>query len=100
MKTQLILCCLALLVLSQCKDPSNSKDTTELEKDDLEENFKNPPASARPRTWMHVMSGNMSKVGLPKDIEAMHEAGIGGLIRFNITHFIPKGKVKINSVSK
>jgi hypothetical protein len=63
----------------------------------LEIGFKNPPASAKPRTWYHVMSGNMSKEGITKDLEAMHEAGIGGLILFNVTHTIPKGNIKFNS---
>lgn len=96
MKTRLSIYTLSLLLLLQCTDLSNQVETTS-EDGSLELNFKNPPESARPRTWMHVMSGNMSKEGLTKDIEAMHEAGIGGLILFNITHFIPKGKVKFNS---
>ncbi|MFC1761766.1 glycosyl hydrolase [Planctomycetota bacterium] len=65
--------------------------------DTLAETFKNPPASAKPRTWMHAMSGNMSKAGMTKDLEAMAEAGIGGIILFNVTHGIPKGKVLFNS---
>jgi hypothetical protein len=63
----------------------------------LIQKFKNPSAEYKPRTWYHVMSGNMSKEGVTKDLEAMHDVGIGGLILFNITHFIPKGNVKFNS---
>jgi len=65
--------------------------------DKLADNFKHPPASARPRTWMHAMSGNMSKAGMTQDLEAMADAGIGGIILFNVTHGIPKGKVIFNS---
>ena len=50
----------------------------------LDQNFKNPPASAKPITWMHVMSGNMSKAGMTKDLEAIADAGIGGIILFNV----------------
>ncbi len=64
---------------------------------ELAESFKNPPPSAKPRTWMHAMSGNMSKEGLTKDLEAMADVGIGGIILFNVSHFIPKGNVKFNS---
>lgn len=96
MKTRLAINVLFLLLLTQCTVSPNL-EKADMEDAALEENFKNPPESARPRTWMHVMSGNMSKEGLSKDIEAMHDAGIGGLILFNITHFIPKGKVKFNS---
>jgi hypothetical protein len=63
----------------------------------LEENFKNPPPSTKPKTWMHAMSGNMSKAGLTKDLEAMAKAGIGGLLLFNITQGIPDGPIKYNS---
>jgi hypothetical protein len=35
--------------------------------------FKNPPTAYKPKTWMHAMSGNMSKEGLTKDLEAGDE---------------------------
>lgn len=63
----------------------------------LADQFKEPPQVARPRTWMHAMSGNMSKPGLTKDFEAMAEVGIGGLLLFNITQGIPNGPIKYNS---
>ena len=62
-----------------------------------EQLFKNPSPENRPRTWMHAMSGNMSKVGLTKDLEAIADVGIGGIILFNVTHYVPKGKVIFNS---
>lgn len=65
--------------------------------DDLAHNFKKPPNAAKPITWMHVMSGNMSKVGMTKDLEAIADAGIGGIILFNVTHNIPNGPVEFNS---
>jgi alpha-L-rhamnosidase/F5/8 type C domain len=59
--------------------------------------FANPPKEAKPKTWMHAMSGNMSKEGLTKDLEAIQKVGIGGVLLFNVTHAIPKGKIKYNS---
>lgn len=59
--------------------------------------FKKPPKETRPKTWMHAMSGNMTKAGLTKDLEAMAEVGLGGLLLFNITQGIPNGPVKYNS---
>ncbi|NJN33126.1 MAG: hypothetical protein HC817_01615 [Saprospiraceae bacterium] len=59
--------------------------------------FLNPPKQYKPKTWMHAMSANMSKEGLTKDLEAMSEAGIGGLLLFNITQGIPNGKIVYNS---
>jgi hypothetical protein len=63
----------------------------------LEQNFKSPPASARPRTWFHAMSGNMTKAGLTKDLEAIERVGIGGILLFNVSQGIPNGPVKYNS---
>ena len=63
----------------------------------LEYSFKNPPASAKPKTWMHAMSSNMSKEGLTKDLESIKKVGIGGVLLFNITQGIPNGPVKYNS---
>jgi hypothetical protein len=59
--------------------------------------FLNPPKEYRTKTWFHAMSSNMSKVGLTKDLEAMKEAGLGGALLFNVTQFIPKGKVEYAS---
>ncbi|CAH0999395.1 hypothetical protein LEM8419_00693 [Neolewinella maritima] len=64
---------------------------------ELERKFINPPAAARPRTWYHVMSGNMSKAGITKDLESMAEVGIGGLLLFNVTQGIPLGTVTYDS---
>jgi len=33
--------------------------------DALEEGFKNPPDSAKPRTWWHWTGGNITKEGWP-----------------------------------
>ncbi|MFK7981299.1 MAG: glycosyl hydrolase, partial [Saprospiraceae bacterium] len=63
----------------------------------LEANFINPPKDTKPRTWMHAMSGNMTKAGLTKDLESMAEVGIGGLLLFNVTQGIPNGKIIYNS---
>jgi len=62
-----------------------------------EESFKNPPAEFKPRTWFHAMSGNMTKAGLTKDLEAIERVGIGGILLFNISQGIPNGPVKYNS---
>ncbi len=63
----------------------------------LLEGFKNPPASAKPKTWMHSMSGNMSRPGLRKDLQAIADAGLGGVLLFHVSHFIPKGSVIFNT---
>ncbi|MBS9461857.1 discoidin domain-containing protein [Flagellimonas sp. 389] len=74
-----------------------SCQTEKKETSNLEDEFKNPPEASRPRTWMHAMSGNMTKAGITKDLEAMAEVGLGGLLLFNITQGIPNGPIKYNS---
>lgn len=80
---------LSLLAFSSC-----SIDKSELISDDL---FVNPPADTKPRTWMHAMSGNMSKEGMTKDLEAISDAGIGGVLLFTVSHAMPQGNVKFES---
>jgi alpha-L-rhamnosidase len=46
--------------------------------DPLLAGFKNPPDSARPRTWWHWTNGNVTETGITKDLEWMKRAGIGG----------------------
>lgn len=63
----------------------------------LEADFINPPHSVKPRTWLHVMSGNMSREGLTKDLEAIQKNGISGVMLFNVATGIPYGSVAYNS---
>src|SRR6185295_18574842 len=44
----------------------------------LEKGFKQPPESAKPRTWWHWTSSNVTKEGITKDLEWMKRAGIAG----------------------
>lgn len=49
----------------------------------LYESFINPPKQARPRVWWHWMNGNITKEGIRKDLEWMHDAGIAGFHNFD-----------------
>jgi hypothetical protein len=44
----------------------------------LEQGFRSPPDSARPRTWWHWTNGNVTEEGITKDLEWMKHVGIGG----------------------
>src|SRR3954452_11240060 len=59
--------------------------------DELEEGFKNPPDSAKPHTWWHWVSGNASKDGITKDLEAMKRIGVGGAQAFFVDQ-VPDAK--------
>jgi hypothetical protein len=41
--------------------------------------FKNPPESAKPRTWWHWTNSNITLDGITKDLEWMKRVGIGGM---------------------
>ena len=58
----------------------------------MEDNFRNPPSSAKAWTWWHWMNGNASKEGITADLEAMAAAGVGGVQAFNIS-IMDKGPV-------
>ena len=45
--------------------------------------FKNPPKVYRPETWFHFIGGNVSIRGISEDLEAIAEAGIGGIQLFH-----------------
>ncbi|APY12820.1 hypothetical protein BWZ22_10515 [Seonamhaeicola sp. S2-3] len=60
----------------------------------LESGFQNPPNQAKARTWWHWISGNVSKSGITKDLEAMKQVGIQEAQLFNVHLGFPKGPVK------
>lgn len=62
-----------------------------------EQKFKDPPSWAKPKTLLHVMSGNLSKEGMKKDLKAIYDAGIGGVMLFDVGQSIPYGPIKYNS---
>ena len=45
----------------------------------LEQGFKEPPDSAKPRVWWHWTNGNVTKEGITKDLQWMKRVGIGGM---------------------
>ena len=61
----------------------------------LEDDFRQPPAVAKPYVWWHWMGANISKEGITKDLEAMKAAGIGGATIFNITSGVRESQVPI-----
>src|ERR1700757_2029716 len=56
----------------------------------LEEGFKSPPNSAKPRVWWHWMNGNITKEGIKLDLEWMNRVGIGGFQNFDASLTTPK----------
>ncbi len=63
----------------------------------LVEDFRSPPASARPWVYWFFMDGNLSREGMTADLEAMKQAGIGGVILMEVDVGVPKGPVRFMS---
>jgi alpha-L-rhamnosidase len=55
----------------------------------LEDQFRDPPNSARPRVWWHWMNGNITKDGVAKDFAWMKRVGIGGMQNFDAALMTP-----------
>ena len=64
---------------------------------ELETAFRNLTPSARPKTWWHWMNGNITRDGITRDLEALHNAGVGGFQIFQVGTGIPKGPVNYGS---
>jgi len=58
--------------------------------DDLADQFRDPPNSARPRVWWHWMNGNITKDGIAKDLAWMQAVGIGGVHVFDVNLQTPQ----------
>jgi hypothetical protein len=56
----------------------------------LEDQFRDPPATARPRVWWHWMNGNITREGIAKDLAWMKRVGIGGLQNFDANLMTPQ----------
>ncbi|HTR43503.1 MAG TPA: glycosyl hydrolase [Pseudomonadales bacterium] len=90
MKTKPFLFSILSAVLSVLAVSAASTDT-------LESGFLNPPDSAKPQTWWHWMNGNITKVGITADLEAMKQIGLGGATVVNADCGIPRGPVPFMS---
>ena len=60
---------------------------------DLESQFRNPPAEARPRTFWFWMNGQVTRDGITRDLEAMARVGLGGALIYDGGPYLPKGPV-------
>ncbi len=75
---------ITLLAFSQCEDAGQNVEI------DLEDGFRIPPASAKPRIWWHWMNGNITQDGIRKDLEWMNRIGIGGFQNFDAAFMTPQ----------
>lgn len=62
----------------------------------VESAFQSPPDSARPQTWWHWVSGNVTSDGIAADLDAMKQIGLGGAQIFSVNQG-PAGPVQYMS---
>jgi len=60
--------------------------------DSLTAGFKDPPVGARPGCFWHWMYGNITKLGITKDLELMHQLGMGEVSQFHNAWIIDDGR--------
>lgn len=72
-------------------NPAKMENAAESSVDAWEEAFAHPPASAQPRTFWLWMNGNVTRDGITRDLEAMHRVGIGGVMIFDGSTYLPAG---------
>lgn len=63
----------------------------------LEQSFAQPEMAARPWVYWMISDGNLSREGITADLQAMHDAGIGGVIIMEVDVGIPRGPVAFMS---
>lgn len=88
MRTKLALI-LAVLALALCG--------AQAAPDALRDSFKSPPASARPWVYWFWLNGNITRVGITADLEAMKRAGVGGVLIMEVDQGAPVGDVPFAS---
>ncbi len=77
---RIALCVTALLMLS-CSARNEYQA--------LEAGFRNPPHESRPMALWHWMSGNVTKDGIRKDLQWMHDIGLSGIFLFDAAYSSP-----------
>ncbi len=79
---------MTLLVLSSRLPVVGAAGTAE-----LEQGFRQPPATARPWVYWFWLNGNMTRAGITADLEAMQRAGVGGVLIMEVDQGAPVGPV-------
>jgi hypothetical protein len=59
--------------------------------DPLAAGFQSPPPETRPLTFWNWMNGNVTRQGITLDLEAMQRVGVGGVLMFDGSDYLPAG---------
>jgi len=64
---------------------------------DLADDFRQPPDSARPGAYWYFMDGNQDREAMTTDLEAMHHAGLRKALFLEVNIGVPRGPVDFMS---
>ena len=66
---------------------------------ELEQSFRNPPDTTKPWVFWFWMNGNISREGITKDLESMKRVGIGGVLWMEVSGpwWAPQGPIEAGS---
>ena len=78
---RIVLCIAAVLLALSCSDRK--------EYSELENGFLDPPHESRPMALWHWMNGNVTKDGIRKDLQWMHDIGLSGFFLFDAAYSSP-----------
>ncbi|MEH3159590.1 MAG: glycosyl hydrolase [Sphingomonas taxi] len=81
---------LAALLLATTAQAQSQTERPSIAVDPLQDGFRDPPASARPRTWWHWLNGNITEDGIGKDLAWMKAIGLGGMQAFDANLMTPQ----------
>ena len=79
---RIIVCIAAVLLMLSCSDRKVCPD--------LEAGFMDPPHESRPMALWHWMNGNVTKDGIKKDLQWMHDIGLSGFFLFDAAYSTPQ----------
>ncbi len=63
----------------------------------FEDEFRNPPDSARPGVYWYFMDGNLNREAMSADLESMKEVGLGNLVFLEVNIGVPRGPIDFMS---
>ncbi len=84
-------CLASLLFTAAAVGASSSSHGRSSHDDALAAGFLSPPPEVRPRTFWLWMNGNVTRDGITRDLEAMQRVGIGGVMMFDGSTYLPAG---------
>ena len=80
-----------IVLIAQAQQPDSPTQSPET-MSSLALQFVSPSDDFKPQTWWHWLGTNFSKEGMTKDLQAMKESGVSGVVIFNAPSWLDTEK--------